>query len=949
MLFRRSRDSFGRALLAGCLSFVAANTVWAQQSGTTGTAAQETLKEVQLAKDQFSRGAPLPAWVEKVSALPDTQNKASTVLRLADTQLTASPIQSYYVHRVIKVNDAAGLQQNGQYAIAFQANYQQVQLHFLRILRGNAVLDKTTTASTRFLQREAGLEQGLYNGEVTASILIDDLRVGDSIEIAYTTLGANPVLGRTYVQTTSWDQGVPTELRRVTLYSPVDRKIEWRFMGDLNRNFPQPMTSVAAGVRKLQWLERDMPVVQVEQYVPNAFNVGRYLEFSEFSSWADVADWGVQLFKSTAPLPDELQQQVARLRTKTSTDEQVSGALAWVQSEIRYFSVSLGESSHRPHQPAETLKNRYGDCKDKTFLLIELLRGLGIEAQPVLVSARNRTGIKKQLPTPYAFDHAIVRVQVGAKTYFLDPTRQGQGGKLDKMGQPHERNEVLVLQAGNNSLSTITTPNIAELTWEELTEKITIPKFDAESILEARQTFSGEAAEYMRLLVSYYPREQLEKGLMEAYEKRYPGIERAAPMVVEDDALNNVVTVIRKYKSSKLALQTTAGSGDWRVRFATSNLQGMLAASAIATRTQPLVLPAVPHMRQYKLELEFPAEVSANYDPQTRFVRNAAFEYDESVSFRGNRANASIILRTLATQVEADKVAAYMEDLRKVDDISIRAFTVVKSNIKSTGLFGLGGPKTLTQTIIDRLTDEAAQVSKTINSGKISGDDLAEAYCTRANALSDIGKGEESLKDAQLAVKTAPNLASAYHCRADTYYMLGDLPRSIADYSKAIALSGAGKPPYKARGRARFYNGQIQAAADDFEKATKLGKSDTEEALYAELWRLMAQKRLGQTPDANQLKLASANPRGDWPRPALAMLHGLITPDELLKSLEGKQGDEKTMALVEGYFYTGQHYLAQGDKVKATAYFKKTRELGVINYEEHLASAYELQQLGGKP
>lgn len=907
------------------------------------------MKEVQLAKDQFSRGTPLPGWVEPVTTLPESQNKASTVLRLADTQLVVAPVPGFFVRRVIKVNDASGLQQNGQYAIGFQANYQQVQLHFLRILRGDAVLDKTLTASTRFLQREAGLEQGLYNGEVTASILIDDLRVGDSIDIAYTTLGANPVLGNKYVQSTSWDQGVPTELRRVTLYAPAERKIAWRAMGDLNRNFPQPVASVAAGVRKLQWQERGMPIVQMEPNVPNAFNVARYFEFSEFQSWGEVADWGVQLFNNTTPLPDELQQLVARLRTKASADEQVSGALAWVQSEIRYFSVSLGESSHRPHTPAETLKNRYGDCKDKTFLLIELLRGLGIEAQPVLVSARNRTGINKQLPTPYAFDHAIVRVKLGDKTYFLDPTRQGQGGKLDRMGQIHEGNEVLVVQAGNNSLSTITTPNIAELTQDDLAEKIVVPKFDGESTLELRRTFSGVSAENLRLLVARYPRDLLEKLLAEVYENRYPGIQRAADTVFEDDVANNVLTMLGKYKSNKLATPTTATSGDWRVRFASPNLQGMLVGASASARTQPLLVPLTPRMSKYTLDLEFPPEVSALNDPQTRFVQNPAFEYHQSVSFRGNRAQANLTLKTLTSQIEATKVASYMDDLRKVDEITLTSFIARKNEIKSSGFLGLGTPKTLQQTITARQLDVIDKIGKTIGSGKISGDDLAEAYCTRANALSDLGRGEESLQDAQLAVKTSPNLAEAYLCRGDTWFMLGDFTRSIADYSKAIALSGASTPPYYARGRARFYAGQLQAAADDFDKATKQGKSDSEDALYPELWRLWTQKRLGQTPDAAQLKLASANPRGNWPRPAVAMLHGLISVDEALKTLDNKQGDDKTMALAEGYFYAGQYYYALGDKAKATDYFKKTRELGVIIYAEHLGAGHELKQLGIKP
>ncbi|GAB4122006.1 MAG: hypothetical protein Fur0014_21510 [Rubrivivax sp.] len=58
-----------------------------------------------------------------------------------------------------------------------------------------------------------------------------------------------------------------------------------------------------------------------------------------------------------------------RLRALPTPEARASPALQWVQGEIRYWSVALGEGSHRPALPAEVVQHRWGDCKDKTLPL----------------------------------------------------------------------------------------------------------------------------------------------------------------------------------------------------------------------------------------------------------------------------------------------------------------------------------------------------------------------------------------------------------------------------------------------------------------------------------------------------------------------------------------------------------------------------------------------------
>src|SRR5262249_49374765 len=150
-------------------------------------------------------------------------------------------------------------------------------------------------------------------------------------------------------------------------------------------------------------------------------------------------------------------------------------------------------------------------------------------------------------------------------------------------------------------------------------------------------------------------------------------------------------------------------------------------------------------------------------------------------------------------------------------------------------------------------------------------------------------------------------------CRAYAHLVAGSFEESAADYSKAIALGATDPETLQRRGVAKFYAKKLDAAAEDFARASETGAT----AFYADLWLGWTHQRLGKELPATLVERAKADPRGDWPRPALALLSGDLTPDDMLKLLGSKTGDERQMTLAEGYFYLGQYYLGRGDKARA--------------------------------
>jgi lipoprotein NlpI len=900
--------------------------------------ASAPMKEVRVAADAFTRGGPVPAWVEPV-ALPETASKRPIVTRLADSQFLIGPTPAFFVHRAVQSNDASTLKKIGELQLNFVPDYQRITLHFIRVLRGNETLDRTSSANIRFLQPATEFENSVYTSAVTAAIVLDDVRVGDTVEFAFSLEGQNPVFGSRYFESASWDSDDPVDLRRVVFTAPESRRIAWKSIGDSGTPIPDPKVTVAGGMRTLRFEGRSLEPVTVEPFTPNSYAPFRWLEFSEFESWSDVDAWARTLFPENPASSPEFHKLVETLRAEPTPAARASAALAWLQREIRYFSLSLGESSHRPASPDLVLQRRFGDCKDKAYFLISLLDAMGIEAHPVLMSTRRKSRQEQLLPSPGMFDHAIVEIRLDGRDYFVDPTLFEQKGRIDRIGQAYEGAQVLVVAAGTAALTTIPAAP-EELATSERHDAAVLKKFDGEGELVSTQTFVGPGAGLMRAVLARAERKMIEKGIESSFIKTYPGATLAGPVEIQDDTEANRLTVTTRVRIPGFAHKS---GKNWMLQFRPENLLGVVNPQMSSTRLFPMKVQAYPYVGRYSFALELPEEVSAIKDPSTERVSSAFFEYSVARSFRGRRATVDMEFHALADEVPAGKVAEYAADVRKLGDLAGWFVLVTPDDLKKPGFLGIG-TRTLHDTLVDRTQESIDKYSATIESGKLGGLDLAQAYCERGVGYYTLAEFDKALADVNEAVRLAPNDAGMLACRSDAYFATGDFTRAQTDSSRALLLGSGAARYFMERGQARFYLKKYAEAADDFAKASSLNE-DASSRAYADLWAVWTHSRAGKPLPGDIARRAAESARGDWPRPALAMLTGDITPEQMLAIVGRKTGDELAMTQTEAYFALGQRYLMLGERAKAREAFEKVRALGVVPYVEYIAAAFELKDL----
>ena len=555
---------------------------------------------------------PAPSWVTPSPKVEETDAESSAPMsyRLVDEQYQLGErFETHYLHVIRAIHQSTGLDRGSRIEIQFDPSFQKLVMHRLELVRAGERLNRLDR-KYELLRRETQLERQMYDGRETLSIVLDDVRVGDEIDYAYSLRGANPVFGDKFVALVALGNSIaPETTHEVRLLSSPNRQIHHAMV----RDDLLPEIRSEGGQREMVFRRDHIPRLDVEPGTPADAFIDKYLQLSEFADWAEVARWGASIFPHGAQGP-LLDQEAAAIRAQASAEpERVLAALEFVQKQIRYFGTEIGPYSHRPASPETVLKRRYGDCKDKVALLSTLLDRIDIRATPVLVSATLRGAAAQLLPSPLDFDHVIVRVDLGAQSYYLDATRTEQTGTLANR-EPVGFGQGLPLKLQDSAL--IALPKPFGIDHLAVTDTFRFERMDADPTLESRAVFRGDLAELMRDAIAKQGPEALFRQLTAPYLKVYSGAHTTAPMTVESSKDDDVLTlvnyfVVPGFLSPSDGISRTAQL----VPFAVTDVLGFPAAESRHTALGFQFPGIVRHTNVIK----FPEDVFPKADPMQRF------------------------------------------------------------------------------------------------------------------------------------------------------------------------------------------------------------------------------------------------------------------------------------------------------------------------------------------
>lgn len=118
-------------------------------------------------------------------------------------------VHTRYYKKIIKILSDAGVQNSSEISIDFDPGYEHLIFHVIRIIRDGHSIDKLQLSKFKVIQQEKDLQKHLYDGGLTALLVLEDVRKGDVIESSYSIQGFNPIFGGKYSDTYGLNFSVP--------------------------------------------------------------------------------------------------------------------------------------------------------------------------------------------------------------------------------------------------------------------------------------------------------------------------------------------------------------------------------------------------------------------------------------------------------------------------------------------------------------------------------------------------------------------------------------------------------------------------------------------------------------------------------------------------------------------------------------------------------------------
>ncbi|MBK8365942.1 MAG: DUF3857 domain-containing protein [Bacteroidetes bacterium] len=624
----------------------------------------------------------IPDWVKfidvkSVGAVNKKQIKEGYYYVLFDEQFHVPKKHSYY-HYAISVLTEEALTDVSQIEFSYDPSYEKAYLHNVKIYRGIEIIDKTKSLDVKILNEESKRNKGILSGKKTFYVNLSDVRKGDILEYSYSIVGENPIMANNFSFNISLSYAVPVGKISVRLLFPknITPTIVYK-------NTKLKPIIKQTDINDYTWEINNPVVMTTEGSLPSWYSAYASVQVSNLKNWKEVKDYCRTLFKETTYDKRGLKLIIDSIvKSSSDVESQITSIVEFVQTHIRYSGNENGIYSHVPRSPEYVLKNRFGDCKEKSGLLNALLRMINIESYPVLINTYMGTKLSEEVPSINAFDHCISGFYYKDKLYFIDPTISYQRGNFKLRILPtYEIGMIL-----DNKEDPFTLIPIDKTSKNEMLEEIVIVE-DGDARLKATCVYTGVNADDIR----YYFLTNSIYDIQESYQKFYTKFSKEVEVLdtvkIIDESEINKVTTIEYYLLKKLwSVKDSSSSKSITQDFMPYALNAKLNYGNENTRKDPLKI-AFPYFHTHTITVT--KESGWNVDEKTVEENNNFFNY--SYAYRTHddvlelvysyNANTGVIYPT-----------DYKEYKEKMDIINYNMLFTAEEKPLTTGIVGFNWP-----------------------------------------------------------------------------------------------------------------------------------------------------------------------------------------------------------------------------------------------------------------
>lgn len=617
------------------------------------TGIAQPLKSVFIEKDE-------PAWLKKiavdanVNTPPD--NTGGYYYLLINVQDNVET-EHRFIHYAVKVINSEGIQSISDISTSYDPDYQKLIFHKIVIHRNGKSIDKLNGQKIETYQRETNMERHLYDGTLTAVVNLTDIREGDVIEYSYSRIGKNPVFQGKYFEKFNFEYSIPVNKIHYSVNINPRRKLHFKYFNGASK----PSINKSENGVSYSWDYSDVRAVLYDVNVPAWYDQEKSVAVSEYPDWNAIVDWALPLYELESREIESVKNIMAENIKTTDRNLQIVNAIRLVQDEIRYLGFESGLSACKPNRPELVLERRFGDCKDKSLLLVAALRSLGLEANPLLVNSQRTFAIEKDLPSPASFDHCVVHVKWNDKEVYIDPTLSSQGGSWDSQFFP-EYQVGLLIKPGTSELRKLTASDHSKTVLKEI---ITAKDYHKPATYLVRTEYYGSRADFQRAFFKNNSKDYINKEYLNFYSRIYPEIKSVKEINFLDYERNseNRIIIEEEYEIQGFWETSEENTDLFSSRVYALVLENLVDVPKTSARNMPYYLGAPTEFLQETV-IELPDDWQVE-NSKLEF-RSDAFAYNSKVVKGAKSIMLTFDYKTFRSYIDADQVKEFISLHEKI-------------------------------------------------------------------------------------------------------------------------------------------------------------------------------------------------------------------------------------------------------------------------------------------
>ncbi len=276
------------------------------------------------------------------------------------------------------------------------------------------------------------MNQSFYDDTKSINFIYPSLQAGAKSKLKYKEKIKNP----RFLNSLYFADNRPLIRSKVVI--SVDKNISLKFKkfntDAVQINFSE---KEKRGKKIYTWEANDVEEYKLDSGAPNFRNSfphiipiitqyeadGKKVQLSE--SVDDLYRWYYSLVKDiNTNEPDQELKKIVNILTKNKkTDfEKVKAIYYWVQENIKYIAFEYALGGFIPREANDVFTKKYGDCKDNSSILYEMLEIANLKGSLTWIGTRSIPYKYNEVPTPVVDNHMILAYIERDHVYFLDAT-----------------------------------------------------------------------------------------------------------------------------------------------------------------------------------------------------------------------------------------------------------------------------------------------------------------------------------------------------------------------------------------------------------------------------------------------------------------------------------------------------------------------------------------------